>query len=111
MPTKVVNVRTYQRPFIYVGRVMPGRKGHPLANPFRLVSWASPEERKDCLARYEEWLLGNPYHEKLLRELAEEVSEYGSPLGCWCAPNPLCHASVLAREVDRLLAEEARSER
>src|SRR5258708_7965978 len=100
--TQVVNVRTFKDPSIYVGRRVRFRKGHPLANPFKLASGATDAERDQCMAAYAAWLESAPEADRLLRELAHQVKETGLPLACWCVPEG-CHANLLAACVDRML--------
>jgi len=107
MTTEVVNVRTYKGPCIYVGRKMPGRDGHPLGNPFKLTDSIS---REDCIEKYQRWLAYHDEKDELLADLAAEVKRTGLPLGCWCHPE-LCHAHVLAAEVDQILRRRRRLHR
>lgn len=115
MPTRVVNIREC-RPFlapvrfIYVGRRCAGLAAHPLANPYRIDRNASDAQRQVCLARYCEWLAAHEKREQLLEGLAWQVCQTGLPLGCWCGnwpenPAMLCHAVVLAKEIDSIIAK------
>lgn len=94
--TEVVNVRTAAPgTYIYVGRYMPGKfPASPWGNPFKLARNASPDDRMRCLEDYRAWLGEQPH---LLARLPELK---GRRLGCWCAPNPLCHGVVLAELAD-----------
>ena len=79
---------------VYVGRAMyrGGWKlpGSPLASPFR----PGPDgSREEVLARYRQYLLGQPDLLALLPALR------GRRLGCWCVPEP-CHAQVIAELAD-----------
>ena len=56
-------------------------------NPFRIGDHGS---RDEVIARYERWLLNDPY-------LMDRIGELrGKVLGCWCAPNA-CHGDILAK--------------
>jgi len=66
---------------VYIGR--PTKWG----NPFVI---GKDGTREDVIAKFEEYLLNNPFLMKALPELK------GKTLGCWCAPNP-CHGDVLLR--------------
>lgn len=100
---RVVNIRTYKGPSIYVGRAGGGRRGHPLANPFKLPPRATQADREECLRKYEAWLAALPGRDELLNHLANEIVRRDLPvLACWCWPN-LCHATTLAREVEKIL--------
>jgi hypothetical protein len=77
---------------IYCGRSMSRRRlrGSPFANPFKLRRNASADERTECIACYERWLMMQPALLARLHTLA------GHDLTCWCAPLP-CHCDVLLR--------------
>jgi hypothetical protein len=77
---------------IYCGRPVPRRRisGSPFANPFKLRRTASADERVECIACYERWLMMQPALLAQLHTLA------GRDLACWCAPLP-CHCDVLLR--------------
>jgi hypothetical protein len=68
----------------YVGR--PSRWGNPF--PLR-----PGDDRAECLAKYEAWLVTQPHLMASLHELRGKVR------GCWCAPQ-MCHGDVLARLAD-----------
>ncbi len=70
---------------VYIGR--PSKWGNPFPVPKGYDRVADPDR---ILARYEEYVRGNP---KLMADLPELA---GKVLGCWCAPHA-CHGDVLAR--------------
>lgn len=78
---------------VYVGRTMTGvRAGgwdlpqHPLANPYTLRQYGTPEA---AVAAYIRHLLDRP-------DLLDQAAALkGKTLACWCPPNP-CHAWALA---------------
>lgn len=94
MTTTVVNIRTEECD-IYVGRPNGRRKlkGHPLANPYPLVSGVSREE---VIADYAVWLAVE-LRATEVKQLLNDMR--GKRLGCWCAPLP-CHADILAQVAD-----------
>lgn len=102
MVVEVVNIKNYHGNVIYVGRKCYGFKGHALANPFRLPPNATLEERRQCLAKYREWLPTIVDLDEHISILAEQVRATGQPLGCWCVPLE-CHASILAKMVEEKL--------
>jgi hypothetical protein len=83
MTTRVVHCKrsTYD---VYIGR--PSKWG----NPFRLTK---DQPREVCMAKYREWLMGQP---ELLAALGELR---GKVLGCWCKPLA-CHGDILAELAD-----------
>ncbi|MFM7519634.1 MAG: DUF4326 domain-containing protein [Planctomycetota bacterium] len=91
--TRRVDVRDRVAGAVYVGRAAPraGLAGSPFANPFRVDVDGS---RDDVVARYREWILGEPGLLGRLHEL------HGRPLACWCPPGLACHADVLAALVE-----------
>ncbi len=109
MPTAVANVR--QVGFdgcIYVGRYMPNRcAGHPLGNPFKA---GKQRTRQQSMKLYALWLK-EPEQQTAILHLARRVEKTGLPLGCYCVeftwrgeePAPLCHAILLAKQVDLIL--------
>ncbi|MFI0531356.1 DUF4326 domain-containing protein [Streptomyces scabiei] len=78
---------------VYVGRTMTGvRAGgwslpkHPLANPYTLREYGTPEA---AVAAYCRYLLDRP-------DLLDQAAALnGKTLACWCSPNP-CHAWAIA---------------
>jgi hypothetical protein len=119
MAARVVNVRTQTDPsaFLYVGR----RCKHPalgwlqrsyFANPFKVAPRADRREKVECLGKYRRWLLQSLATDegtRMLSGLAQMVRNSGKPLGCWCGdypadPHLLCHAVVLAEQIDLFLA-------
>lgn len=113
-PIKVCNVRTAKtNAYIYVGRATGGknsRKGHELANPFKLPKKATEQDRVDCIRLYQKWLYDHPRKNTMIWRLYFDLKLLPEPiLGCWCCdwngfsvPEPLCHAVVLAKEVTHL---------
>ena len=75
---------------VYIGR--PSKWGNPFSHlaPDRTIAEFRVASRQEAIARYEEWLLGQPELVAALPELRGKV------LGCWCAPKP-CHGEVLVR--------------
>lgn len=84
MPHPLVTVR-WKPHDVYIGR--PG----PWGNPFTLKHAHDDEERRDCVTKYEAWLITQP---ALIARAKRELK--GKVLGCYCAPK-LCHGDVLAR--------------
>jgi hypothetical protein len=75
---------------VYVGRrwTMGGWNldAHPLANPYTLKEYGTPEA---AVAAYCRYLLDRP-------ELLDQAAALnGKTLACWCSPNP-CHAWAIA---------------
>lgn len=87
--------------FVYVGRqwTLGGwdLPRHPLANPFSVKQYGSPEA---AVAAYLRLFLRRPDLVRLA------VSLRGKTLGCWCAP-ALCHAHVPAAVADGMTREQA----
>jgi hypothetical protein len=77
---------------IYCSRPAPKRRisGSPFANPFQLRRNAGADERAECMACYERWLMMQPALLAHLHTLA------GHGLACWCAPIPW-HCDVLLK--------------
>lgn len=100
----VGNIKTYNfKDFpsdaasVYIGRAMPGRKGSPLRNPFKL---AKGESRDACLLKYRRWLRDLPADSPQWQEIARlaQMARSGDlVLLCWCAPEK-CHGDVI-REI------------
>lgn len=87
---------------VYIGRAMPGRKGSPLRNPFKL---AKGESRESCLARYTDWFRSLPAECEERRELARlvEIARNNDlVLLCWCAPEK-CHGDVIKEMIEEEL--------
>ncbi|WP_458089363.1 DUF4326 domain-containing protein [Streptomyces malaysiensis] len=82
------------RPWTLGGWDLPG---HPLANPFSLKRYGTPEA---AVAAYLRLLLRRP------DLVAQAVRLRGATLGCWCAP-ALCHAHILAEVADGMTREQA----
>ena len=88
--TRVVNIR-YGNPY----DVLIDRRTK-WGNPFRV---GSDGTRKECIAKYREWIVTQP---DLLASLYELK---GKRLGCWCAPLP-CHGDVLVEMVMEMRHEQ-----
>ena len=79
---------------IYIGRTMPGLKGSPLANPFKI---GRDGTREEVIQKYRRWLweqikAGNA-------EVIAELKRIGlskADVVCWCAPLP-CHGEVVLK--------------
>jgi hypothetical protein len=79
---------------VYVGRTMPGLKGSPLANPFKIGRDGS---REQVIQRYRLWLWeqikgGNAEVIAELKRIALEQAD----VVCWCSPLP-CHGDVVIK--------------
>jgi len=87
MPHPLVVHCKRQKFDVYIGRPSPW------GNPFTFKSGTLAQSVVpvgEVLARYQEWLLGQPdLVARARRELAGKV------LGCWCAPKR-CHGDILA---------------
>lgn len=85
MPTKIVNCRTDEYD-VYIGR---GSKwGNPFSHKHGTQAKYIVKTREEAIAKYREWILGQP---QLLADL-EELR--GQRLGCWCRPKA-CHGDIL----------------
>lgn len=119
LATRVVNIRkqTDRGAFIYVGRrcrhpAFGWLRAHYFANPFKVPAGATLDQKAECLERYRRWLLGTQVGQEgraHLSALAQVAGHTRKPLGCWCGdwpeePGLLCHAVVLAKEIDLILA-------
>ena len=88
MSTKVINIRTYQGEYTYIGR------GSPFGNPYKI---GKGQNRDDVLIGF------SIYFEKRLdcdpsfKEAVEGLK--GKTLGCYCAPLP-CHGDIIADWLD-----------
>jgi len=93
----VVNVKTTDTTFEYIGRGNRKYQRSALANPFRL---AKGDEPGSTLERYRSWLWEKMVEddESVMVEI-ERLIRVGTHtdmnLGCYCAPGP-CHGDVLA---------------
>jgi len=65
----VVNWQTTSEYDVYIGRFVPGGPAHVkeeeciYGNPFVLVDVEDEQERTECLAKYEQWLLQDDQRE------------------------------------------------
>lgn len=101
-PRVIHCLRAPRDSFVYVGRAYSGRGNpahrfaeSPFHNPFRLRRGATPEERAECISKFETMLDADPeLQERVRRELQ------GRDLGGWCKKadaEVACHADVLLR--------------
>jgi hypothetical protein len=111
----VAHLAAAPKPYVYVGRAMPGIPASPLGNPFR------PAPGVDAIESFRQWLReawaevakkGDHARQaqweavKELKRLAAEYRETGRlTLACWCAPDD-CHADVIADAVAGMVARE-----
>lgn len=99
---------------VYVGRYSPsngGWPGHALCNPFKPKDYP----KQNCVNLFTLWLKRHAKREEILTRLMGEVLATGTvrPLGCWCVnwdgtgePPMVCHAVVLAVELQKLAASQ-----
>lgn len=92
----VLNISKGAREGVYIGRVMPGFPGSPLANPFSLKTMG----RIEALGRYRTWLLSKILEEDPevvgeLRRLQAQAKAGDLHLLCWCRPWA-CHGDIIA---------------
>lgn len=107
----VLNIKTFQGPSEYIGRPMPGRKGSPLANRYKIKPWG-PYDRDDSVrVHYRNWLWtemqnrsGEVYGE-LLR-LTSIARKNPLNLACWCAP-ATCHGDIIRNALTYLVQQGA----
>jgi hypothetical protein len=79
--------RVYSRRYPGVPEdAVPIERGTDWGNPFRVGVHGS---RQQVLAKYRDWLLGDP---ELVRKAREELA--GRDLVCCCKPKP-CHGDIL----------------
>lgn len=92
MSTTVVNIRDKAAvaAAVAAGAYVRIDRATKWGNPFRL---GREQDRAEVLARYREWLMGQPHLLAALHELRGKV------LGCWCSPRA-CHGHVLAELAD-----------
>lgn len=109
----VVSRKNHKGESEYVGREMPGLKGSPLGNDYR-VKPHGPYEREEAIGLYRRWLWermqdreGPVYRELArLKALAEKRP---IALSCWCSPLG-CHADVVRAAILYLAKAEADTE-
>lgn len=100
MTTRTVHVR-HGRWTVYVGRGFCPRTGvkskwgNPFSSKPRTLAEFRVANREEAVARHREWLLEQP---EMVAACRSELR--GETLGCWCAPNPICHACTLAEVAD-----------
>ena len=87
----------------YIGRAMPGRKGSPLGNPYRLTPGVA---RWVPIAQYRDWLefrLESDTPQRREIERLTEIARAGDlVLLCWCAPQS-CHGDVVKALIEARL--------
>lgn len=89
--TKVVNLKNSQYD-VYIGRKCYGLPESIWHNPFKI---GEDGTRTEVIAKYREYVLGNPDLMKRLPSLRGKV------LGCWCSPMA-CHGEVLIELLDKI---------
>jgi hypothetical protein len=106
-PVTVVNIKTFHGPAQYIGRSMPGRKGSPLGNPFKVKPWGPYERDESVLVHYRAWLWtemqnrsGEVYRELIRLALIAKAGPL--TLACWCAPET-CHGEIIKRAITYLI--------
>lgn len=109
---RVAHLSAAPKPYVYVGRQMPGIPASPLGNPYRgdgaiesFRAWLRRSYgayvRQGDAAPQEAWAAGRE-----LERLAEVYRAEGAlTLACWCAPEP-CHADVIADAVVGIVARD-----
>ena len=108
-PITVVNIKTYQGPSEYIGRPMPGRKGSPLGNPFKVKPFGPYERDESVLVHYRAWLWkemqdrSEAVYAELIR-LASIAKIAPLALSCWCAPQT-CHGDIVKNAITFLIHE------
>ena len=105
VPTRVVHFK--KSPYdVYIGRPASGGHEH-YGNPFTHKANTQADivlpTRKEAIAAYRAWLLGEAYPEvnPLQRQwiLAHMQELQGKRLGCWCSPQK-CHGDALVSLLD-----------
>jgi hypothetical protein len=76
---------------IYIGR--PSKWGNPFSHKNDTLAEFKVKDRKEAIAKYEQYLISNKTLMKSLYELK------GKTLGCWCKPQS-CHGDILAKWAD-----------
>lgn len=98
MTIEVINIKQgipKDKPYVYIGRKMPGRPGSPVANPFK----ASKEsDRPKVLQQYVSWLReqmeSNTPARREIERIAVMAKSGDVMLLCWCTPKS-CHGDVI----------------
>ena len=102
----IVNVKTFADSSDYIGRTMPGRKGSPLGNPFKVKPHGPYPTAESTLNDYKRhlWKLmqdhDSPAYIELLR-LVDKAENEPINLACWCAPGR-CHGEVVKAAIQYL---------
>jgi hypothetical protein len=108
-PITVVNIKTFHGPSEYIGRPMPGRKGSPLGNGFKLQPFGPYTRDESVFVHYRPWLWkemqdrSGAVYAELIR-LASIAKNSPLKLGCWCAPET-CHGDVVKKAISYLITE------
>lgn len=106
----VVNVKTFRGDCDYIGRNMPGRKGSPLGNPFKVHPHGPFPTAESTLNHYKQhlWKLikntSSPAFLELVR-LLDKAKQEPVNLACWCAPGR-CHGEVVKAAIEYLAKTE-----
>lgn len=79
--TKVVNIRSYDGDYIYIGR------GSKWGNPYKI---GKDGTRDEVIIKYEKYIKGK---QELLCDLPKLA---GETLGCYCYPKK-CHGDILVK--------------
>ena len=86
---------------VYIGRGGKGKRGSPLANPFRMMQ---ESQRQNVLHQYEFWLWnalkdGTPQMAELQRLIGIYNDTGKLNLVCFCAPKP-CHGDFIKLAIE-----------
>lgn len=109
-PITVVNIKTFPGPSEYIGRPMPGRKGSPLRNDFKVEPFGPYTRNESVFVHYRPWLWkeimqkrsGAVYAELIRLALIAKSSPLN--ISCWCAPLT-CHGDVVKKAITFLITE------
>lgn len=87
---------------IYIGRGGKGKKGSPLANPFKI----GKDTREQVISKYRVWLWeqlqsGNQDVIAELEHIRSLAKKGDVKLGCFCSPLP-CHGDIIVRCIQYL---------
>ena len=109
-PITVVNVRTFSGDLDYIGRPMPGRKGSPLGNPYKVKPHGPYPTAASTLDDYKRYLwqrMRNPVSAVSIEldRLLSKAKNQPVNLACWCAPGR-CHGEVIKAAIEYLARSE-----
>ena len=102
----IVNRKNFEGASEYIGRPMPGLRGSPLANRYKVLPHGAFTREESVLNLYRTWLWkemkskGTAY-EELLR-LSKIARDKELILSCWCAPQ-LCHGTIIKNAIEYLI--------